>query len=136
MQDHCRLSGVRDLSLLDGGSGQVMHVHSMAGSLRLLLTDLKSVCRESRQEDIAKIAELRRIVQEQANSNTIAENNLQQMRAELLLREHNFNKTFQGGGGLQALAVDKAINAQKGVVEWMIKPKARSKQIAGRRTLG
>ena len=93
-------------------------------------------CRESRLEDVAKIADLRRVVHEQANTNTVAENNLQQMRAELLLREHNFNKTFQGGGGLQALAVDKAVNAQKGVVDWMIKPKARSKQIGGRRTLG
>ncbi|KAK9864422.1 hypothetical protein WJX84_004075 [Apatococcus fuscideae] len=96
----------------------------------------KYLARESRQEDVAKIADLRRIVQEQAAANAIAENNLQQMRAELLLREHNFNKTFQGGGGLQALAVDKAMNAQKGVVDWMIKPKARSKQVAGRRTLG
>ncbi len=82
------------------------------------------------------IADLRRTVHEQAIANATAENDLQQMRAELLLREHNFNKTFQGGGGLQALAVDKAMNAQKGVVDWMIKPKSRPKQIAGRRTMG
>lgn len=47
-----------------------------------------------------------------------------QLRAELLLREENYNKHFKNGGaGEKVLSVGAAMNAQSGVMDWMLKKK-------------
>ncbi|KAK9810350.1 hypothetical protein WJX72_009243 [[Myrmecia] bisecta] len=95
--------------------------------------------RESRAEDLELIAELDATVKSQAGELRLLEERLAQMRGELLLREENYNKTFSNGGaGEKALAVDKALNAQQGVVDWMLKSSSKKKlleeQAKNRRT--
>ena len=86
------------------------------------------LCRESRSEDVARIAELTALATSQAAQLQDSENKLQQMRAELLLREDNYNKTFSNGGaGRRTLAVDKALTTQNQVVDWMLKSGPRKK---------
>lgn len=88
----------------------------------------RCVCRESRSEDVARITELSNLVASQASQISASEDKLQQMRAELLLREDNYNKTFSNGGaGRRTLAVDKALGTQNQVVDWMLKAGQRKK---------
>ena len=85
-------------------------------------------CRESRVEDVAQIAELSSLVASQASQIQASEDKLQKMRAELLLREDNYNKTFSNGGaGRRTLAVDKALATQGQVVDWMLKAGTKKK---------
>ncbi len=85
-------------------------------------------CRESRAEDVAQIQQLSSLVTSQATELQASEDKLQQMRAELLLREDNYNKTFSNGGaGRRTLAVDKALTTQSQVVDWMLKSGPRKK---------
>ena len=71
-------------------------------------------CRESRADDLMRIAGLEATVAAQHNSIQQSEEKLANMRSELLLREDNYNKTFSNGGaGQRALAVDKAMTAQQ-----------------------
>ena len=71
-------------------------------------------CRESREDDLMRIAALEATVAAQLNSIQQSEEKLANMRSELLLREDNYNKTFSNGGaGQRALAVDKAMAAQQ-----------------------
>ncbi|KAL0032297.1 hypothetical protein WJX79_003383 [Trebouxia sp. C0005] len=84
--------------------------------------------RESRAEDVAQIQQLSSLVTSQATELQATEVKLQQMRAELLLREDNYNKTFSNGGaGRRTLAVDKALTTQSQVVDWMLKSGPRKK---------
>ena len=47
---------------------------------------------------------------------------MQQLRAELLLREESYNKTFRNGGmGEKVLNVGAAQQADNGVMDWMFK---------------
>ena len=85
-------------------------------------------CRESRAEDVLQIQQLSALVNTQASQIQASEDKLQQMRAELLLREDNYNKTFSNGGaGRRTLAVDKALSTQNQVVDWMLKSGPRKK---------
>jgi hypothetical protein len=53
-----------------------------------------------------------------------AEERMQQLRAELLLREESYNKNFKNGGaGERALNVGSAINADASVMGWMLNRK-------------
>ena len=71
-------------------------------------------CRESRADDLMRIADLEATVAAQHSSIQQSEEKLANMRSELLLREDNYNKTFSNGGaGQRALAVDKAMTAQQ-----------------------
>ncbi len=89
---------------------------------------LAVACRESRAEDVAQIQQLSSLVASQAGELQLSEDKLQQMRAELLLREDNYNKTFSNGGaGRRTLAVDKALTTQNQVVDWMLKSGPRKK---------
>ena len=85
-------------------------------------------CREPRSEDVVRISELSALTASQASELQASEDKLQQMRAELLLREDNYNKTFSNGGaGRRTLAVDKALTTQNQVMDWMLKSGARKK---------
>lgn len=77
---------------------------------------------------MARISELSATVATQASELQASQDKLQQMRAELLLREDNYNKTFSNGGaGRRTLAVDKALTTQSQVVDWMLKSGPRKK---------
>ncbi len=55
------------------------------------------------------------------------------LRAELLLREESYNKHFKNGGaGEKVLAVGAALNAQSGVMDWMLKKKDSTRKGSGR----
>ena len=85
-------------------------------------------CRESRDEDVLQIQQLSSLVTSQANELQASKDKLQQMRAELLLREDNYNKTFSNGGaGRRTLAVDRALTTQTQVVDLMLKSGPRKK---------
>lgn len=63
-----------------------------------------------------------------------SEERMQQLRAELLLREENYNKHFKNGGaGEKVLSVGAAMNAQAGVMDWMLK---KNKESAHRKGSG
>ena len=98
--------------------------------LVLLIRVNATGCREARAEDIARITELSNLVASQASQIQASEDKLQQMRAELLLREDNYNKTFSNGGaGRRTLAVDKALGTQHQVVDWMLKAGTKKKML-------
>jgi hypothetical protein len=67
-----------------------------------------------------------------------SEERMAALRAELLLREDNYNKHFRNGGaGEKVLAVGAALSAQADVMDWMLKKKdstaaARGKPASGR----
>lgn len=89
-------------------------------------TALILMIRESRQEDLDNIARLDTLSRTQAGELRLIEERMAQLRGELLLREENYNKTFSNGGaGEKTLSVDKALNAQQGVVDWMLKGNSR-----------
>lgn len=89
-------------------------------------------CRESRDEDLAQILHLKHKVKEQSQQMRTLQDNLEQMRAEILLREENYNKTFaSGGAGQRVLAVNKALSAGNDVTNWMLK---RSTSRAGQKS--
>eukprot|EP00198_Chlamydomonas_reinhardtii_P001640 XP_001690976.1 hypothetical protein CHLREDRAFT_188583 [Chlamydomonas reinhardtii] len=77
--------------------------------------------REPREEDVRRIAELEGFVRQLEELVRTSEERMAQLRAELLLREDNYNKHFKNGGaGEKVLNVDMAMNAQSGVVDWML----------------
>lgn len=71
---------------------------------------------------------LRGKLMEQSDRNKVLSAQLQQIKAEVLLREENYNKTFANGGkGSSVLAVDSALSAQDTLSNWMLsKPLRRT----------
>eukprot|EP00884_Botryococcus_braunii_P009725 jgi/Botrbrau1/18754/Bobra.0386s0077.1 len=85
--------------------------------------------REPREEDVEQIMSLKRTVKEQSAQIQAQASQLEQIRAEVLLREDNYNKTFANGGGTgpSVLAVDRALTADEQLSSWMLpKPVRRS----------
>lgn len=82
--------------------------------------------REPREEDVARIQALEAVVRERDEALRTVEERMAQLRGEMLLREGNYNKHFRNGGvGEKVLDVGTAMNAQQGVVDWMLKSTKR-----------
>ncbi len=82
---------------------------------------LRFDARESREEDVRRIGELETAVRKLEELVRSSEERMAQLRAELLLREENYNKHFKNGGaGEKVLNVDSALHAKTDVVDWML----------------
>lgn len=93
-------------------------------TLLLLLLLLTQSCRwdnrEPREEDVRRIRQLEIALAESEELVRTAEERMQQLRKELLLREDNYNKHFKNGGaGEKVLNVAGAMNAESDVMSWM-----------------
>ncbi len=75
-----------------------------------------------------QIMSLKRTVKEQSAQIQVQSAQLEQIRAEVLLREDNYNKTFANGGtGPSVLVVDRALTADENLSSWMLtKPVRRT----------
>lgn len=83
--------------------------------------------REPREEDVQQIMTLKRTVKEHSAQIKAQSAQLEQIRAEVLLREDNYNKTFANGGtGPAVLGVDRALTADENLSNWMLKKPVRS----------
>lgn len=76
--------------------------------------------REPREEDVARIHQLESALYSAEEQVRTAEERMQQLRAELLLREDNYNKHFKNGGaGDKVLNVGSAMKSGADVMDWM-----------------
>jgi hypothetical protein len=62
---------------------------------RLSVLEARWLARESRPEDLAAIADLRSLLVARDEAVRVAEEQLAQLRAQMLLREENYNKHFR-----------------------------------------
>jgi len=89
--------------------------------------------RESREDDVARIKELTALVAQQQKDVVYYKEAMEKMKAEILLREDNYNNTFaNGGAGKSVLNVGKAMNATNVQMDWMLKRKNSSKAGGGK----
>jgi hypothetical protein len=83
--------------------------------------------RPPRDEDIARISQLEGVLHSTQEQLRTAEERMQQLRSEMLLREESYNKHFKNGGmGERVLNVGAAMNATESVTNWMLKSKRTS----------
>ena len=78
--------------------------------------------RESREEDLARIAELEETVIQKEGEVAATVGQMGQMKAELNNRETSFNKTFANGGERPVVA------QQDQIMNWMLKSKNKNKE--------
>jgi hypothetical protein len=64
-------------------------------SAQLSALHVRWLARESRLEDLAAIADLRSLLVARDEAVRVAEEQLAQLRAQMLLREENYNKHFK-----------------------------------------
>jgi predicted RNase H-like nuclease (RuvC/YqgF family) len=84
---------------------------------------------ESRKEDLKRIQELTHEISSRdaeimkcQKQTAELQRKLHELHGELLLREDNYNKTFANGGvGMHVLNVSQAMNAEKELIDWMLK---------------
>ena len=97
------------------------------GELSTTFVDLKARfdARESREEDLAKIAELEENLLTSAQEVEATHGKMRTMKADLNNREQNFNNTFANGG-------ERLNVAQKDqMLSWMLKSKQKDKKKGG-----
>jgi chromosome segregation ATPase len=78
--------------------------------------------RESREEDLERIAELEETVIQKEGEVAATVGQMGQMKAELNNRESSFNKTFANGGERPVVA------GQDQIMSWMLKSKNKNKE--------
>ncbi|GAX74041.1 hypothetical protein CEUSTIGMA_g1491.t1 [Chlamydomonas eustigma] len=84
--------------------------------------------RPPRDEDVARIRKLEVALAEAEELVRTSEERMQQLRAELLLREETYNNHFKNGGaGEKVLNAGNAVNADASVMSWMLNRKASAK---------
>lgn len=89
--------------------------------------------RESRQEDIERIASLEITLSAKEQEARKNAEQMVQLRNEMLLREDNYNKHFRNGGQAEkVLDVKGAMASTKGITDWLIQSKKRSQQMSGK----
>ncbi|UPR00241.1 FAM184 domain-containing protein [Chloropicon primus] len=94
--------------------------------------DARFQARESREEDLALISELRT---EMVRKDEVLEDTMQKMRelkVELLNREESYNKNFANGGS----APTKQTSGQDAILSWMLKSKKEARINSARRKTG
>mmetsp|Transcript_13940 Transcript_13940/g.37680 ORF Transcript_13940/g.37680 Transcript_13940/m.37680 type:complete len:170 (+) Transcript_13940:3-512(+) len=89
--------------------------------------------RGPRDEDVELIQQLQQKNGELTELMRTSEERMAKLRAEMLLREENYNNHFKNGGaGTKMLNANAAMNAQSGVMDWMLK----KRDSAGRKGSG
>jgi hypothetical protein len=83
--------GVQEVASLTAAAGTAQ----AELSAQLSALHARWLARESRPEDLAAIADLRSLLVARDEAVRVAEEQLAQLRAQMLLREENYNKHFK-----------------------------------------